>query len=143
MLILSKEAFLKWDIHIHFPEGAVPKDGPSAGVTITMALLSQLLDIPNHQDIAMTGEVNLRGQITIIGGLKEKLLAAVRYGMRKVLIPMENEKDLEDIPAEIKKVLTIIPIQTIEEAATSESRWSQVARRRYALSAVMGLTQWD
>lgn len=105
----------KLDIHVHAPEGAVPKDGPSAGGAITVAILSALLNQPIRSDIGMTGEVTLRGNILAIGGLKEKLLAAGRAGLKTVLIPEENIKDLEDIPAEIKKQLTIIPVSHFDE----------------------------
>jgi len=102
-------------IHVHVPEGATPKDGPSAGGAMTTAIISALTDIPIHKDIAMTGEINLRGYVTAIGGLKEKLLAALRSGIKKVLIPKENEKDLADVPDKVKKKLEIIPVETIEE----------------------------
>lgn len=105
----------KLDIHVHAPEGAVPKDGPSAGGAITVAILSALLNQAIRSDIGMTGEVTLRGNILAIGGLKEKLLAAARAGLKTVLIPEENIKDLEDIPAEIKKQLTIIPVSHFDE----------------------------
>lgn len=105
----------KLDIHVHAPEGAVPKDGPSAGGAITVAILSALLNQAIRSDIGMTGEVTLRGNILAIGGLKEKLLAAARAGLKTVLIPEENIKDLEDIPAEVKKQLTIIPVSHFDE----------------------------
>ncbi len=105
----------KLDIHVHAPEGAVPKDGPSAGGAITVAILSALLNQKIRSDIGMTGEVTLRGHILAIGGLKEKLLAAARAGLKTVLIPEENIKDLEDIPTEIKKDLEIIPISHFDE----------------------------
>lgn len=112
---LSHDFAEKLDIHVHAPEGAVPKDGPSAGGAITVAILSALLNQPIRSDIGMTGEVTLRGNILAIGGLKEKLLAAARAGLKKVLIPEENVKDLEDVPNEIKKQLTIIPIAHFDE----------------------------
>jgi ATP-dependent Lon protease len=102
-------------IHVHVPEGATPKDGPSAGAAMVTAIVSALTGIEVRRDIAMTGEVNLRGYVTAIGGLKEKLLAALRGGITKVLIPKDNEKDLEDIPANVKKGLEIVPVNTIEE----------------------------
>jgi len=102
-------------IHVHVPEGATPKDGPSAGAAMVTAIVSALSGIPIHRDIAMTGEVNLRGNVTAIGGLKEKLLAALRGGIKKVLIPQDNEKDLPDIPANVKKGLEIVPVRTIDE----------------------------
>jgi ATP-dependent Lon protease len=103
------------DVHIHVPEGATPKDGPSAGVGMCTALVSALTDIPVKADVAMTGEITLRGEVLPIGGLKEKLLAAHRGGINKVLIPLENEKDLAEIPKNIKDKLTIVPVKWIDE----------------------------
>ena len=103
------------DLHIHLPEGAIPKDGPSAGIAITTALVSVLAGIPVRCDVAMTGEITLRGEVLAIGGLKEKLLAAVRGGIRTALIPEENVKDLADIPATVKKELEIIPVKWIDQ----------------------------
>ena len=100
---LEADYFKKHDIHIHVPEGAVPKDGPSAGVTLTTALVSVLTGIPVRQDIAMTGEVTLRGKVLPIGGLKEKLMAAYRAGITEVLIPEENVKDLEEVAPVVKE----------------------------------------
>ncbi len=123
MLIKSRAARLGIDykrlnetnIHVHVPEGATPKDGPSAGAAMTTAIVSALTGIEVHRDLAMTGEVNLRGYVTAIGGLKEKLLAASRSGINKVLIPQENAKDLPEIPDKIKKALEIVTVSTIEE----------------------------
>ena len=103
------------DFHIHVPEGAVPKDGPSAGVTITTALYSAILNKPVYRDVAMTGEVTLRGQVLAIGGLKEKLLAAQRAGIKRVFIPKENEKDLLEFDEEVTKPLEIIGVKNIRE----------------------------
>lgn len=103
------------NVHVHVPEGATPKDGPSAGAAMTTAIISALTGIEVRKDIAMTGEINLRGYVTEIGGLKEKLLAAHRGGIRKVLIPKDNAKDLPDIPDKVKKGLEIVPVNTIEE----------------------------
>jgi len=111
-----EEAFhQKYDVHIHVPEGATPKDGPSAGVGMCTALVSALTDIPVRSDVAMTGEITLRGEVLPIGGLKEKLLAAHRGGISTVLIPHENEKDLVEIPKNIKDKLTIVPVKWIDE----------------------------
>ncbi|MHB8905313.1 MAG: endopeptidase La [Melioribacteraceae bacterium] len=104
------------EIHIHLPEGAIPKDGPSAGITLAMAMYSAISNKPARNDIAMTGEITLRGKVLPIGGLNEKLLAARRNGMKTVLIPKDNEKDLSEIKNEVKEGLKIIPIQTIKEA---------------------------
>jgi ATP-dependent Lon protease len=108
---IKDEVFEKSDIHIHFPEGAIPKDGPSAGAAITTALVSSLTGIPVRSDVAMTGEITLRGEVLQIGGLKEKLLAAVRGGVKKALIPQENVKDLAEIPENIKNALEIVPVR--------------------------------
>ena len=108
--------FARKDIHVHLPEGAVPKDGPSAGIGMVTAMISTLTAIPVRRDIAMTGEVTLRGRVLPIGGLKEKLLAALRGGIRTVLIPAENEKDLAEIPASVKEALEIVPISHVDEA---------------------------
>ena len=105
------------DIHIHVPEGAVQKDGPSAGITITTAVLSALTRKKVHKDIAMTGEITLRGKILPIGGLKEKLLAAERFGVKKVIIPIENQRDLRVIDEDAIKNLEVIPISSMEEVA--------------------------
>ncbi|MGB0921879.1 MAG: endopeptidase La [Alphaproteobacteria bacterium] len=107
--------FEKTDIHVHVPEGATPKDGPSAGVGMVTSIVSVLTGIPIHADVAMTGEVTLRGRVLPIGGLKEKLLAALRGGLKTVLIPKDNEKDLAEIPDNVKEGLTIIPVATVEE----------------------------
>jgi ATP-dependent Lon protease len=107
--------FEKKDIHVHVPEGATPKDGPSAGVAMVTSIVSVLTGIPVRKDIAMTGEITLRGRVLPIGGLKEKLLAALRGGLKTVLIPKDNEKDLAEIPDNVKKGLTIIPVTTADE----------------------------
>jgi ATP-dependent Lon protease len=114
-LALERDFYQKIDVHIHIPEGAIPKDGPSAGITIVTALVSALTKIPVHQGMAMTGEVTLRGRILPIGGLKEKLLAAHRGGVRRVMIPAENEKDLHDVPARVKKALRIDAVEHMDE----------------------------
>ncbi len=107
--------FEKKDIHIHVPEGATPKDGPSAGVGMATSIVSVLTQNPVRKDIAMTGEISLRGRVLPIGGLKEKLLAALRGGIKTVLIPKENEKDLEEIPDNVKRGLELIPVSTVDE----------------------------
>ncbi len=115
ILGIKEELFDKRDIHIHVPDGATPKDGPSAGAAMTTAFVSALTGIPVRSDVAMTGEITLRGEITAIGGLKEKLLAALRGGIKTVLIPQENAKDLQDIPDNVKSGLEIIPVKWIDQ----------------------------
>ncbi|WP_017761874.1 endopeptidase La [Pseudacidovorax intermedius] len=112
---IKDELFEKKDIHIHVPDGATPKDGPSAGIAMTTALVSALTGIPVRSDVAMTGEITLRGEVTAIGGLKEKLLAALRGGIKTVLIPEENAKDLQDIPENVKNGLEIVPVKWIDK----------------------------
>jgi len=112
---IADSFYEKSDIHIHLPEGATPKDGPSAGIAISTALVSVLSGIPVRADVAMTGEITLRGEVLPIGGLKEKLLAAVRGGIRVALIPEENVKDLTEIPENIKNVLEIVPVKWIDQ----------------------------
>jgi len=123
--------FEKTDIHVHVPDGATPKDGPSAGVAMTVAMVSVLTGIPIRKDIAMTGEITLRGRVTAIGGLKEKLLAALRSGVKTVLIPQENEKDLADVPDNVKLALEIVPISTADEAL------------KWALVGTLTPVEWD
>ena len=112
---IKPSIFLKKDIHVHLPEGAVPKDGPSAGLGMVTAMISTLTGIPVRRDIAMTGEVTLRGRALPIGGLKEKLLAALRGGITTVLIPQENEKDLAEIPQNILDGLEIVPVSHVDD----------------------------
>jgi ATP-dependent Lon protease len=111
---IANSVFEKRDLHVHFPEGATPKDGPSAGIAITTAIVSSLTGIPVRADVAMTGEITLRGEVLPIGGLKEKLLAAQRGGIKTVMIPEENIKDLADIPDNVKNTLEIIPVRWID-----------------------------
>ena len=112
---LDTEFHQKFDIHVHVPEGATPKDGPSAGIAMVTALVSALSGVPVRADLAMTGEITLRGRVLPIGGLKEKLLAALRGGIKTVLIPLENKKDLADIPKNVTQDLEIIPVKWIDE----------------------------
>ena len=123
--------FEKTDIHVHVPDGATPKDGPSAGVAMTVAMVSVLTGVPVRKDIAMTGEITLRGRVTAIGGLKEKLLAALRSGVKTVLIPQENEKDLADVPDTVKQALEIVPVSTADEAL------------KWALVGTLTPVEWD
>ena len=107
--------FERKDIHVHVPEGATPKDGPSAGAALAISMISALTSIPVKSNVAMTGEISLRGRILPIGGLKEKLLAAVRGGIEKVLIPVENKKDLKDVDDLIKKELEIVLVTHLDD----------------------------
>jgi ATP-dependent Lon protease len=112
---LKPTMFEKRDIHVHVPEGATPKDGPSAGIAMATSMVSVLTGIPVRRDIAMTGEITLRGRVLPIGGLKEKLLAALRAGIKLVFIPKDNEKDLAEIPDNVKKNLEIIAVSHVDE----------------------------
>jgi ATP-dependent Lon protease len=113
---IEEDFFEKNDIHIHVPAGAIPKDGPSAGVTMLVALTSLLKNIPVRNDVAMTGEITLRGMVLPVGGIKEKVLAAMRAGIRTIILPQKNEKDLEEIPERIRKEMTFTFIQRMDEA---------------------------
>ncbi|MDM0112562.1 endopeptidase La [Variovorax sp. J22R133] len=149
---IKDEMFEKRDIHIHVPDGATPKDGPSAGAAMTTAFVSALTGIPVRSDVAMTGEITLRGEVTAIGGLKEKLLAALRGGIKTVLIPEENAKDLQEIPENVKNGLEIIPVKWIdkvleialekepvplsdEEVAASAAAVAELAKKREGQAA--------
>jgi ATP-dependent Lon protease len=114
-LHLSEDLFSASEIHVHVPAGAIPKDGPSAGITMATALVSALTKIPVKREVAMTGEITLRGKVLPIGGLKEKMLAAIRAGITTVIIPEQNKKDLEEIPKQIMRKVTVIPVKGIEE----------------------------
>ena len=107
--------FEKKDFHIHVPEGATPKDGPSAGIAMVTSIVSSITGVPIRRDIAMTGEVTLTGQVLPIGGLKEKLLAAHRAGIKEVLLPKENEKDLADVPKKVKEDIKLTPVSNVEK----------------------------
>ena len=112
---LGKEFYQKVDLHVHFPEGAIPKDGPSAGIAITTALVSALTQLPVRHDVAMTGEITLRGRVLPIGGLKEKVIAAHRAGIKRVLFPKENERDVEDIPQDVRDAIELIPVEHADQ----------------------------
>ena len=122
----------KLDLHIHVPEGAPPKDGPSAGVGMCTALVSVLTNIPVRSDVAMTGEITLRGQVLRIGGLKEKLLAAHRGNIKTVIIPADNERDLAEIPDNIKADLDIVPVRWIDEVLEKALQYQPVPLRKKA-----------
>lgn len=142
---IKPSLFARKDVHIHLPEGAVPKDGPSAGIGMVTCIVSTLTGIAVHRDVAMTGEVTLRGRVLPIGGLKEKLLAALRGGIKTVLIPQENEKDLADIPANIKDGLEIIPVSHVDQVLAHALvsplvavEWTEADDLAAALPAVTG-----
>ncbi len=142
---IKPSLFARKDVHIHLPEGAVPKDGPSAGVGMVTTIVSTLTGIAVHRDVAMTGEVTLRGRVLPIGGLKEKLLAALRGGIKTVLIPQENEKDLAEIPANIKEGLEIIPVSHVDQvlaraliAPLIPIEWTEADELAAALPAANG-----
>jgi ATP-dependent Lon protease len=114
-LMLEDEFYEKYDVHIHVPEGAIPKDGPSAGISMCTSMVSSLTQRPVCRDVAMTGEITLRGRVLQVGGLKEKILAAHRGGIQKIIIPKDNEKDLKDIPASVAKQIKFIPVEHMDE----------------------------
>jgi ATP-dependent Lon protease len=116
---IDLEELVKHDVHVHVPEGATPKDGPSAGVGMATSIISAISGIEVRRDVAMTGEITLRGRVLPIGGLKEKLLAAQRGGLTTVLIPKDNEKDLADIPDNVKSALKIVPVAMVDEALSA------------------------
>ncbi|HET9251142.1 MAG TPA: endopeptidase La [Candidatus Eisenbacteria bacterium] len=115
MLCIDPKLFDEFDMHIHFPEGAVPKDGPSAGITIVMAIASALAEAPIRNDVAMTGEVTLRGKVVAVGGLKEKVMAAYRAGIKVVVFPADNQKDLVEVPEPIRSKMTFVPVAVVDE----------------------------
>jgi ATP-dependent Lon protease len=144
-LAIDIDFLQKLDVHLHVPDGATPKDGPSAGIAMTTALVSALTKVPVRADVAMTGEITLRGKVTAIGGLKEKLLAALRGGIRTVIIPEENRKDLADIPKSVTDSIEIVPVRWIDEvldlalerpiAPTASGREPRVGARKAAKPA--------
>ncbi|MEG2200098.1 MAG: S16 family serine protease, partial [Anaerovorax sp.] len=113
---IDEKFYKEKDLHIHIPEGATPKDGPSAGVTMCTAIISSLTNIPVRKEVAMTGEITLRGKVLPVGGIREKVLAAHRAGIKKILLPGENEADIEEIPANVRKKIEFVLIETVEDA---------------------------
>jgi len=133
MLCIDPKLFDEYDMHIHFPEGAVPKDGPSAGITIVMAIASALAEAPIRNDVAMTGEVTLRGKVIAVGGLKEKIMAAHRAGIKTVIFPADNQKDLVEVPDTIRASMTFVPVAVVDEVF--QHAFAGVAERIAALEA--------
>jgi ATP-dependent Lon protease len=141
LLGIDPEVFDEYDLHIHFPEGAVPKDGPSAGITIVMAIASSLAEAPIRNDVAMTGEVTLRGKVIAVGGLKEKIMAAYRAGIKTVVFPADNQKDIVEVPESVRSNMTLVPVSAVDEVfryafvgvaeriAELEARKAEAARR--------------
>jgi ATP-dependent Lon protease len=125
-LRLEREFHKTKDLHIHIPAGATPKDGPSAGIAIAAAIVSALTGVPLRGDVAMTGEITLRGRVLAIGGLKEKAVAALRVGIRHVVIPWQNARDLPDLPVEVRDGLTFHPVRTMDEVLTVALAGSRV-----------------
>ncbi|MEJ2109534.1 MAG: endopeptidase La [Acidobacteriota bacterium] len=136
---IGREFPRKMDLHIHIPEGAIPKDGPSAGITMATTIVSALTKIPVRKDVAMTGEITLRGKVLPIGGVKEKLLAAHRAGIKNVLLPKENEKDLQDIPPEILETLDINLVETMDEVLQAALEKQPVPRQVSEMSEINGI----
>ena len=126
---VAPEWFTNHDVHIHVPAGAVPKDGPSAGVTMATAIASLVLGVPVSEDVGMTGEITLTGQVLPIGGVREKVLAAQRAGLKRVILPRENEHDLDDLPPETKKELDFVLVDGIEEVLSHALSSSASVRR--------------
>ena len=143
-LDIPSDAFGRYDIHIHFPAGGVPKDGPSAGVTVGLVIASVLSDKPIRHDVAMTGEVSLRGKVLMVGGLREKALAAYRAGIKTLIFPAVNVKDLGDIPEDVREQLELIPVESMDEVfAIALDRHVgnrlQVLTRHHRTGRVVGL----
>ena len=139
---IPEDFYKKFDIHIHVPEGAIPKDGPSAGITMAVSILSALARIPVRKEVAMTGEITLRGKVLPIGGLKEKILAAYRAGIKKVIIPKGNVKDLKDIPKKILKQIEVVPVEHMDEVIR-EALLLEGFTPRFDLAKYQSLTMWN
>ena len=115
-LKIDEDFYKKYDLHVHIPEGAIPKDGPSAGVTMCTAIISTLTGIPVRKDIAMTGEITLRGKVLPVGGIREKVMGAHRAGIRKVLLPAENDVDIQDIPEVVRNDMEFVLLRNVDDA---------------------------
>jgi ATP-dependent Lon protease len=127
---IPEDFFEKWDVHVHLPAGAIPKDGPSAGITMTTALVSLMTDMPVRHDIAMTGEVTLQGRVLPVGGIREKCLAALSQGIKELIIPFANEKDLSDIPKEFKDHMKFVLVENLDEVfAVAFDREAKVLKK--------------
>ncbi len=135
LLGIRPEFYKDRDIHVHFPEGAVPKDGPSAGIAVTTAMLSALTGRKVRWDVAMTGEVTLRGRVLAIGGLREKTMAALRSGIRTVLIPRDNVRDLEEIDQTVRAALRFVPVSTVDEVFAAALCPEETVREEPAVPA--------
>jgi ATP-dependent Lon protease len=133
---IDREFYRSRDLHVHIPAGATPKDGPSAGIAIATALVSALTGVPVRGDVAMTGEVTLRGRVLPIGGLKEKTVAAHRSGIAHVIIPYANGREIEDLPAEVRAALTFHPVRTMDEVLAIALRGRPAAATQAAAPAV-------
>lgn len=132
---IQEDFYKTMDIHVHFPEGAVPKDGPSAGITITTAIVSALTNTPVKAGIAMTGEVTLRGRVLPIGGLREKTMAALRNGIKLVIIPADNEKDLEEIDQTVRNALRFLPVDQVDQVLAHALAWDGACRKSLEATA--------
>jgi ATP-dependent Lon protease len=135
---VPENIFENSDIHIHVPAGAVPKDGPSAGIAMVTALISVLTDSPVRNDIAMTGEVTLRGRVLPIGGLKEKALGALRANIKTVIIPEKNKKDLAEIPKHLKRRIRFIPVKHMEEVLSNAILWKDKSGKKHKSKLARG-----
>jgi ATP-dependent Lon protease len=129
-LDIESDIFDKTDIHVHFPEGAIPKDGPSAGITIATALISAFTGRAVRHDVGMTGEITLRGRVLPVGGLKEKMLAAYRAGLKTIVIPKRNKKDLVEIPQRVRRNLDIVMVEQMDDVLMTALQPLAPARRR-------------
>jgi ATP-dependent Lon protease len=141
ILNINDDLFSKIDLHIHVPAGAIPKDGPSAGITMATSIASALTGVPVNKNIAMTGEVTLRGRVLPIGGLKEKALAAKRMGIHRVIIPKRNRKDLEDIPKYIKKDMEFIFAETVDDVFKVALKKAADRKQKAAVTRKRGKTK--